>query len=65
LRGLEREHDGRAWLAWHIAGLQRVRRLPRLESLQHHRRRGGRQQPSGEFWGILHAAVIAAGGKVI
>ena len=32
-RALEREHNGRAWAAWHTAALGRVDRLPRLESL--------------------------------
>ncbi|HEX8382451.1 MAG TPA: hypothetical protein VF592_03650 [Sphingomonas sp.] len=26
-------HDDRAWLAWHIASLQRARRMPPLKSL--------------------------------
>jgi len=30
---LEREHQARAWLAWHIAALPRAKRLPKLEDL--------------------------------
>lgn len=33
LRALEREHNGRAWLAWHVAALTRTDRLPPLERL--------------------------------
>lgn len=28
-----RDHDGRAWLAWHVAALSRARKLPRLDAL--------------------------------
>jgi len=27
------EHNQRAWLAWHVAGLQRAKRMPPLNSL--------------------------------
>src|SRR5262245_10879615 len=30
---LEREHDANAWLAWHIAGMVRAKKMPKLESL--------------------------------
>jgi len=30
---LRREHNNRAWLAWHIAGLDRTKKLPKLESM--------------------------------
>jgi hypothetical protein len=69
LRGLEREHNERAWAAWHIAALQRCRPrdFPKLERMLQRRpvRPRGERQPSAEFWGILRAAVIAAGGKVV
>jgi hypothetical protein len=29
----ERDHFGRVWLAWHIAAFQRLKKLPKLESL--------------------------------
>lgn len=29
-----REHNDRAWGAWHIAGLQRSKRMPALRKLQ-------------------------------
>lgn len=30
---LRREHNDRAWLAWHIAALPKAKRLPSLQSL--------------------------------
>jgi hypothetical protein len=63
MRAIEREHNDRAWLAWHIAALQRTRRMPKLDELTH-RRRMKRRQSSAEFWDIMRAHVIAAGGKV-
>ena len=30
---MEREHNSRAWLAWHIEVLHRAKRLPRLDRL--------------------------------
>jgi len=65
LRYLEREHNGRAWLAYHVAALQRAQKLPRLESLLYRKREPRRQQSSADFWDIMRAHVIAAGGKVI
>jgi hypothetical protein len=29
----EREHNDRAWLAWHIEALRRAKRLPKLDRL--------------------------------
>jgi hypothetical protein len=33
LRAARRDHNQRAWLAWHIAALQRTKKLPKLASL--------------------------------
>jgi hypothetical protein len=30
---LNREHDNRAWLAWHIVALSKPKRLPKLSKL--------------------------------
>lgn len=30
---VEREHNSRAWLAWHIAAMQRMKRIPDLKKL--------------------------------
>lgn len=38
-RRLEREHNDRAWLAWHVAALTRVKKMPKLQSLTVKRRR--------------------------
>lgn len=35
VKRFEREHDDRAWLAWHIEGLRRTKRLPKLKTLLH------------------------------
>jgi len=32
-RRLEREHNDRAWLAWHIVAMDRAKRLPKLKTL--------------------------------
>lgn len=32
-RFLEREHNDRAWLAWHIAALSRIKRMPKLDRM--------------------------------
>jgi hypothetical protein len=63
-KALEREHNDRAWLAWHVAALQRTRKLPKLDSLMHRRKATRRHQSGAEFWDILRAHVIASGGKV-
>ena len=31
---LSREHDAKAWLAWHIEALARVKKLPKLTDMQ-------------------------------
>lgn len=40
---LEREQNGRAWLAWHIEALGRTKRLPKLDRLYVQKRQ--RQTP--------------------
>jgi hypothetical protein len=34
----DRAHNARAWIAYHVAGLARVRKFPSLRSLEIHRR---------------------------
>lgn len=57
------EHNDRAWLAWHIAALQRATRLPGLDRLK------AKKQTAPEHWekqlADLKSWVIATGGKVI
>lgn len=49
---LEREHDERAWLAWHTAALYRTKEMPRLDKLTIRRERS-------KTWEEQLAAVIA------
>lgn len=30
---LRREHEGRAWLAWHVAALPKMKKFPKLSDL--------------------------------
>lgn len=43
---LEREHQGRAWQAWHTAVLPRLKKFPTLESLMGVKRKATRQTVS-------------------
>jgi hypothetical protein len=56
-------HNDRAWLAWHVAGLQRVKRLPSLSNLQVARITA--QPHLDEQLEGLKNWVAATGGKVI
>jgi hypothetical protein len=38
-RRLDHIHNENVWLAWHIAALDRQKRLPRMQSLMNERRR--------------------------
>ncbi|MGE4339148.1 MAG: hypothetical protein AB7E55_24710 [Pigmentiphaga sp.] len=42
-----REHNDRAWLAWHVAALQRADKLPKLKTLLH---REKSQAPQRKSW---------------
>lgn len=42
----EREQQGRAWMAWHVAALPRVEKFPTLESLMGIKRKAKRQTVS-------------------
>jgi hypothetical protein len=59
---LENEHNGRAWLAWHIAVLPKQRRMPRLDSLMIKRRRA-QQQTWQEQMTIFRMIAAAHGGN--
>jgi hypothetical protein len=43
---IEREQQGRAWLAWHIAALPRMKKFPELEKLMGTKRKARRQTAS-------------------
>lgn len=61
-RALEREHRGRAWLAWHSAGLTRVKQMPELDDLTGQRKRA---QTVEEQKAAAQAMVLAAGGRIV
>lgn len=44
LRAARREHNQRAWLAWHTAALQRSKKLPTLRSML------ARDKPRAQSW---------------
>jgi hypothetical protein len=43
-KALRREHNSRAWLAWHIAALQRTKKLPTLRSML------AKEKPRAQSW---------------
>jgi hypothetical protein len=43
---IEREQQGRAWMAWHIAALPRLKKFPTLQSLMGVKRTAKRQTVS-------------------
>lgn len=43
VRGREYEHNEFAWVAWHVAALQRVKKLPKLEKFLSKRKKRERQ----------------------
>ena len=61
---IEREHNERAWLAWHVAALSRVPRMPPLRKLQVQSRRK-RAQHWTEQLAQVKAWAAAADIKVI
>lgn len=40
---LKREHNDRAWLAWHVAALGRLKKLPKLKDMMHGEKPRGRK----------------------
>jgi hypothetical protein len=59
----DREHKARAWLAWHVAALMRVKKLPRLERIAG--RSPTRPQTPDEMLAIIKMLNAAYGGSVI
>lgn len=57
------EHNERAWLAWHTAGLSRTKKMPRLESMLA-KKPTGRPKWEEQLEG-LKRWVKATGGKII
>lgn len=62
---MEREHNDRAWMTWHIAALQRVKRIPPLRKLQVRPRRSLRKQSPAEHLAAVKAWVATNNIKVI
>jgi hypothetical protein len=62
----EREHNERAWHAWHVAALPRAKRFPKLDTmLVKPRRRRGKQQSVADMMATCRLITLAAGGKVV
>jgi hypothetical protein len=61
---LVREHNERAWLAYHIATLSRARKIVPLRDLQV-RPRTARQRTWQEQLDALQSWVVATGGKIV
>ena len=58
-RKLTTEHNERAWLAWHIAGLSRAKRLPNLQKMMIKSKQPRRIQPWQEQMQIMDMWVHA------
>lgn len=62
LRAARREHNQRAWLAWHVAALQRAKKLPTLKSML------ARDRPRPQSWQqqstIMQSWAVAHNGKL-
>lgn len=52
---LKREHNERAWLAWHIEALARQKKLPKLKTLLHGDDRPKRVQTPQELEAITRS----------
>ena len=62
LNVLQREHNERAWVAWHIAALSRQKTLPKLSKLQVRVGEKARQTPK-EIASSLRVILAAHGGS--
>jgi hypothetical protein len=65
VRMLERGHNERAWLAWHMASLQRSKHLPALAKLQIKHPKPKRRQTWQEQLAIARQWVALGIGKII
>lgn len=62
-RRLRREHNNRAWLAWHAAALTRVKQMPKLESLMSVDR-PEQSQTWEDMLAVVKSIHVAAGGDL-
>lgn len=62
---LAREHNERAWLAWHTAVLQRIdpKKFPKLEKLLHQGHKPKRAQTPAEMIEVAAMIVALHGGE--
>ena len=51
----QREHNARAWLAWHVAALTRAKKFPRLDTLLAKTKTAPRRQTWEEQMVIMQA----------
>lgn len=56
---LDREHNANAWLAWHVAALQRAKKFPPLKEMQIRKHRRVRQKTPDEMIAIAHLWTMA------
>jgi hypothetical protein len=63
-RRLAREHNERAWLAWHGAALGRSKKMPPLRDLLA-RTRGAERKGWQQQLAALQAWVVASGGTIV
>lgn len=61
---LRMAHNDRAWLAWHVAGLQRIKRMPSLSNLQVARKPTQQTRLDEQLEGLKNW-VQATGGQVV
>jgi hypothetical protein len=61
-RLLVREHNDRAWLAWHVASLGRVKKMPPLRELL--QKRAAPRKSWQEQLDALKSWVVASGGRI-
>jgi hypothetical protein len=58
---LDREHNERAWIVWHVDALRRAKRLPRIERLLAKSKRRGR---ATQTWQEQHQIMAAWAARV-
>lgn len=63
-RSLDRAHNQNAWLAWHVAVLMRMKKIPKLEKLTVRTKQRHRQS-SAEMLAIVTMINAAHGGAVV
>jgi hypothetical protein len=66
LRAARRDHNQRAWLAWHIAAMGRAKKIPRLASMlakeKPRQQSWQEQQMILASWSVAHNAKVNSDG---